>query len=254
MRRRQEKRIFSHDEIDWQGCRKMSDDAYEQARITGNMQFIMSHDILHDGDLEIEFAMDLARVYLQMTPRRGKALDVACGCGYMTACLMRAGFDAMGFDISSEAIALAKTKYPHITFFIGDGAKPGEIFNALRFDLIHIREFHPFTRVDDFDWQIQIIEKYLGMLADGGFLFINQSRRGDCGNLAIKRVRQYAVEEGMKTAGPLYFFPHKHLRIPPRFKTLNRILWLFTKAYAVARRRYPIEFFLIHRPQAAHAS
>ena len=134
----------------------MSDEAYEKALLSENMLLIESHNLLRDGDREIAFAMELSRVYFQTAPT-GRALDVACGCGYMTDCLRKSGFDAIGFDISKEAIALAQMNYRDISLFRGDGTKPEEYFREHQFDLVHIREFHPFTRVDNFDVQIRVI-------------------------------------------------------------------------------------------------
>lgn len=236
----------TQDDFDWVKHRHLSDETYENARFTGNLELTKSHNTLQDGDLEIAFAVELAQVYLQTTPR-GKALDVACGCGYMTDCLLTSGFDSIGFDISKEAIALAQENYPDISFFCGDGTKPKDYFSKPQFDLIHIREFHPFTRVDNFDFQIEIINQYLDVLNDNGLIVICQSRRGDYGNLDMERVKRYFINTGVMIAGPLYFFPHKHLGISVQSKIANKCLSLLTKMYATVRRRYPVEYFLIYK-------
>ncbi len=230
--RKQDKNADSHRDFDWVGHRRMSDKAYEKAHIMGDLSLIKSHDILQDGEQEIAFAMDIARIYLGTTPR-GRALDVACGCGYMTKCLKKAGFSSAGFDISQKGVALARENYPDISFFCGDGTNPEEFFAEPQFDLIHIREFHPFTRVDDFDFQLQIINKYLDILNSNGVLFINHSRRRDCGNLNMEKVKRHFLNTGIRTAGPLYFFPHKHLKIPPGSKFINTTLSFLTKIYAI---------------------
>jgi hypothetical protein len=169
----------------------------------------------------------------------------------MTHCLAQSGFDATGFDISEEAITLARKTYRDISFFCGDGTSPVECFeNKPPFDCIYIREFHPFTRVDDFEFQIEIINRYMDILNSKGFLFVVHSRRRDCGNLDMERVKRQFANTDVRTAGPLYFFPHKHLRIPPSCRPVNKVLSFLTKIYATVRRRYPVEFLLLHKAAA----
>ncbi len=49
------------------------------------------------------------------------ALDVGCGCGgRFLRVLLEQGFDCTGLDISQEMIALAKQRYPKISFVVGD--------------------------------------------------------------------------------------------------------------------------------------
>jgi len=50
MKNRKGDHVSSHNEFDWEGYRKMSDDAYENARIMGDMRRLASHNLLRGGD------------------------------------------------------------------------------------------------------------------------------------------------------------------------------------------------------------
>jgi|GEM_PF-2929928 len=56
-----------------------------KARETGDLKHADGHNSYKGGELEIRFALDLARAYLKVTSQ-GRVLDVGCGSGYMTKC------------------------------------------------------------------------------------------------------------------------------------------------------------------------
>ncbi len=47
-------------------------------------------------------------------------LDVGCGCGHRGNYFIRKGYSYVGMDISSAMLAIAKKKYPSLTFFNAD--------------------------------------------------------------------------------------------------------------------------------------
>jgi 2-polyprenyl-3-methyl-5-hydroxy-6-metoxy-1,4-benzoquinol methylase len=54
-------------------------------------------------------------------PKKGdRALDMACGTGYGSDMLRKAGYSVTGVDISQEAITYAKKHYPECEFFLRD--------------------------------------------------------------------------------------------------------------------------------------
>lgn len=231
----------------WQDYTKDTHEHYRHAMETGDLTASQGHHLAHGAELELKFAMDLARVYLAARPA-GTALDVACGGGYITDCLTRLGFDAIGFDILREGVEFARRRYPGIEFFQGDGTAPKKYFHIPKFDFVLMREFHPFTRVDDFDYQLGIILDYLDILRNGGLLALVHARRPDCDSLDFKKLERHFAGTPTKTAGPLYFFPHRHLRIPPRLPIVNRFLSGLARAFACVAKKYPVEFFLIRKP------
>ena len=59
-----------------------------------------------------------------------KTLDLGCGNGQFTEMMSKAGLVCVGVDISGEFIRLAKTSYPHISFFQQSGANLSSIPNG----------------------------------------------------------------------------------------------------------------------------
>jgi 2-polyprenyl-3-methyl-5-hydroxy-6-metoxy-1,4-benzoquinol methylase len=54
---------------------------------------------------------------ISFTKNRGPALDIGCGShGRMIDLLLKHGFAPEGIDVSTEMIALARQRHPHITF------------------------------------------------------------------------------------------------------------------------------------------
>lgn len=62
-------------------------------------------------------------------PGKCTVLDIACGIGYGSNILARAGHDVVGMDIDAEAIAYARKHYAHprVRFEVRDGSSPGEL-------------------------------------------------------------------------------------------------------------------------------
>lgn len=58
---------------------------------------------------------------IRFTKRRNRAIDVGCGSsGRIIELLSNYGFDVEGLDLSSEMLALARAKYPGVTFHQAD--------------------------------------------------------------------------------------------------------------------------------------
>lgn len=252
-------KIFFDEKFNWKLFRQKSDVRYKKAYLSGKIELIKHHNIIKDGELEIKFALDLARLYFKTFPK-GKALDVGCGGGYMTSCLKKIGFETVGFDISKEAIALAKKLFPNIDYFVGNGTTPKKYFNQSQFDLIYIREFHPFSRVDMFDYQRKIIEDYLDILNENGIVIISHSSNviingHKTDSLNYRKTKEYFQNSNIKTAGPFYFGISKKLRIRSKNKFVTKILSILTKIISLIIV-HPltggglIEFFLLYKSQA----
>ncbi|NCD40821.1 MAG: class I SAM-dependent methyltransferase [Bacteroidia bacterium] len=230
----------------WEKYTACTAEDYRKARATGDFSDSKGHCMLEGGELEIKCALNLAKIYLHTEPE-GKVLDVASGSGYMAHCWKKLGFEVTGIELLQEGVALARDTYPDINFCQGDGTAPKKYFEHMKFNVVFIREFHPFTRIDDFDLQIRIIEDYLDIMHDGGVLIIDQSRRRDCPNLNMEKVRKVLSGANVKATPPLYFFPHKHLKITSRNKSLNKCLSRLTDIYSMVTKKYPVQLCLIHK-------
>ena len=87
-------------------------------------------------------------------------LDVGCGPGALTNALRAAAPQAQitGIDISESAIAYAQKTYPNCRFTV---VSVDENMRLETFDVVHSREFYPFTRTAD----IEFHREYLRILA-----------------------------------------------------------------------------------------
>ncbi|MEO7993139.1 MAG: class I SAM-dependent methyltransferase [bacterium] len=90
-------------------------------------------------------------------PDGAKVLDLACGAGYGTQMLAQAGWDALGVDVSGEAVAWASHTFgatPHLAYQVADVGATGlpaatyagivafEILEHLHEPLPLLREIH----------------------------------------------------------------------------------------------------------------
>lgn len=234
----------------WKKYCLKSDKAYKEF-LKGDDSLMANHNSRKGGEQEINFVLELCRLGLGRAPG-GKVLDVACGGGYMTDCFARMGFSATGFDMSEDAIAIAKREYPECQFFVGNGADPLSILPPHEFDVVHIREFHPFTRLDDFDFQKAVISGYLQVLKPGGMLIISHARRGgnlDFKSLDFRRLGEYLREEGgCRTFGPCFFFLFKHLRVRPRNRMVLSMLSSASNFLGWMANQRWAEFYVIMNP------
>jgi SAM-dependent methyltransferase len=74
---------------------------------------IDQHRALTSGHTALQSAISLVK-------RRGKALDVGCGCGRLTPLLLKAGFDVTGVDVSTTLLDAARENHPKSHFIEAD--------------------------------------------------------------------------------------------------------------------------------------
>lgn len=229
--------------FDWKPFRAKSDAAYAGQ---GN---VADHSLTAGGTGEIHFALDIARLHFGLSPR-GRALDVACGAGYMTKCLSEAGFEASGFDISEEGVARARATYPDLSFSVGNGTAPSV---DGRFAFILIREFHPLKVIDDFDYQLGIVHRYLELLEPGGVLVIAHASPIVASYEGAPR-RYHGVDfrrlkRELGGCGPFFYFAFKHLGMRPRSRIQLAAVSELTRLARAALGVNWIRYFLIAAPR-----
>src|SRR5438128_11089024 len=96
---------------------------------------------------------------------RPSILDVGCGPGWYTANLSAFG-QVTGIDLSEEAIRMAKSRFPHITFVAGNiyqhSLPPGH------FDLVVSQEV-----IDHVEDSVSFVERVADLLKPGGHLILS---------------------------------------------------------------------------------
>jgi SAM-dependent methyltransferase len=121
-------------------------------------------------------------------------LDAGCGAGFITAALAAQfpGARVTGVDLAEDAIEWAKTNLPSCRF---EQKGVDENFRMEeKFDIIHAREFYPFTRTDDYVFVKTALLALLASLSERGRLYAICTTRSEIFHLSIvsqlDRIRQ----------------------------------------------------------------
>ena len=83
--------------------------------------------IAHDYNIDHEtddWDDDFIELFSERLPKNAIVLDLGCGPGVETHKLFDKGFTMYGFDLSSELLAIARTKTPQATFAQGNMIDP----------------------------------------------------------------------------------------------------------------------------------
>lgn|GEM_PF-1423948 len=134
-----------------------------------NRRFIETHAQVDESWAE-DYAKSL-KSYLnaQGVELSGRILDVGCAIGTITNAIQKINkkMEAVGLDISQDAIEVAKAKYPQCTFY-RQSADDLSNFPNDYFEIIHAREFYPFTRTNDRFYQLHYLNSFYQKLKRGG--------------------------------------------------------------------------------------
>jgi 2-polyprenyl-3-methyl-5-hydroxy-6-metoxy-1,4-benzoquinol methylase len=105
----------------------------------------------------------------RLTLERPRILDIGCGTGWFTGRLARLG-PAVGIDLSTTAIAMARTQFPGITFIAGNVFETE--LPAGHFDLVVSQEV--IAHVKD---QAGLLDRIADTLRPGGYLVITTANK-----------------------------------------------------------------------------
>ena len=137
----------------WDKFTAQSDKRYKIARESNNISKLESHNIVDGVEKEIAFISAISKGFFGLD-LAGKALDVCCGVGFMSQGLYKSRFEVTGFDLNTDAIELGANLFPACHFLHADATSPPMSVTGSQYNLILIREAHPFSRVDDFNYQV----------------------------------------------------------------------------------------------------
>ena len=101
---------------------------------------------------------------------KGHCLDLACGTGYGTEMLRKSGYQALGIDISKEAIDYAEKHFPECTFRQEDIllCTPSQTYDLVTiFEAVEHLPFLP---------AVELIKKCVSLLSDRGYFALSTPR------------------------------------------------------------------------------
>jgi len=99
-----------------------------------------------------------------------RILEVGCGLGYLTYALRQSGYEAIGIDLSQDAVEKAKAAYGD--FYIAEPIEEYALRSEARFDAVILVEV-----IEHLEFPMTVIEKALDLLAPGGSLIVTTPNR-----------------------------------------------------------------------------
>lgn len=135
----------------------------------------LSVRIENDPEEMVQQQLARLRFMLERLPLNGSSiLEFGCGSGLNAAYLLEHASISryVGFDFSSDAVALARTQYPTIEFLQGDGCDRDLNINAGHWDLVFSTEV--LEHVPDTDAFVANMNRHL---RPGGVLFLSTPNR-----------------------------------------------------------------------------
>ena len=142
------------------------------ALLTGkNSEWVKSHAVSDERYLS-SYARQLEQVLAKETGAPIRLLDVGCGPGLLTWTLSRKLPEcrARGIDISESAIQYGRRQYPNCRFDVVSVDAAMEL--GEKFDVVHAREFYPFTRTGDLEFHRTYVEALARHVAPSGALVL----------------------------------------------------------------------------------
>ena len=124
---------------------------YNRSAESGDFSIIES-DAMTDDEYAGTYAANLqAHLRRARVPTSGRIVDVGCAFGHITNAIhlvFGTSVEAYGIDLSHTSTAAAQKRYPDCRFTAGSADELCG-FADHSIDLIHAREFYPFTRTND---------------------------------------------------------------------------------------------------------
>jgi SAM-dependent methyltransferase len=99
-----------------------------------------------------------------------RVLEVGCGLGYLTYALRRAGYDALGIDVSPEAVASATRVFGH--FYRAESIESYASKCSDTFDAIVMVEV-----IEHLEDPVKVLQSAMRLLAPGGSVIVSTPNR-----------------------------------------------------------------------------
>lgn len=215
-----------------------------------NQDFIKPHAVSMDSTALL-YAKQLS-ILLETFSKKitGNIIDVGCAIGTIThgISLLNKNGNTYGLDISQDAIEVAKNKYPSCTFFC-QSADNLDNFNNEYFDVIHAKEFYPFTRTNEIEYILKYLKLFHKKIKPKGYVLLEMvNLEKGFGNI-YKQILPELGEIGYSTLKRKGMIPHKIFKIlGVKLTSINVLypLWLFaSKLVLYILRRGSISYVYI---------
>ena len=179
----------------------------------------------------------------------GNVIDIGCAIGTISngINILNKNGKTYGLDISKDAIEVAKKKYPNC-IFLNQSADNLDNFDNGYFDVIHSREFYPFTRTNDIQYPLKYLKLFHSKLKQHGFLVLQM--------VALNKGFCNTYQKLSKDLSDIGYVPiRRYTMIPQKFVTLfgklsyNKlfypILQLICKMLFVFNKRWQFSYLYI---------
>lgn len=138
-----------------------------------NYDYIKLHAI-SDDQKSFEYVKHISYFLVKRNVTlEGNIIDLGCAVGTITNAIGKLNKDGTtcGLDISEAGIEVARRRYPDCNFYC-QSADNLDNFDNECFDVIHAREFYPFTRTNDVHYHLEYLKKFHSKLKPHGFVLL----------------------------------------------------------------------------------
>tara|TARA_Y100000590_G_scaffold210863_1_gene238897 strand:+ start:369 stop:1169 length:801 start_codon:yes stop_codon:yes gene_type:complete len=147
--------------------------AYYAYRKGVNFDYIKSH-AFSDDQKAIIYVKHITYILQKYDLKiEGNVIDIGCAIGAISngINILNKNGKTYGLDISEDGIEVAKKKYPNCIFF-NQSADNLDNFDNEYFDVIHAKEFYPFTRTNDIQYHLKYLKLFYSKLKQHGFVVL----------------------------------------------------------------------------------
>lgn len=179
-----------------------------------NLDHIKKHAI-SDDKVAFEYIENLGYFLSTLNMNmEGKVLDAGCAIGTITNAINNVNMKGktFGIDISEDAIFVAREKYDKCIFYNGSADDLKE-FQDGHFDVIHAKEFYPFTRTMNHEYCLRYFKAFYKKLKKGGFVILQMTDSGNGLENIFEELQKKLTEAGYEKV-------FKKIMIPVRMSNI----------------------------------
>jgi len=179
-----------------------------------NLDFIKSH-VVTDDQRANKYVKHMTYLLQKHDLKiEGNVIDIGCAIGTISneINILNKNGKTYGLDISEDAIKVAKKKYPNC-IFSNQSADNLDNFDNEYFDVIHAKEFYPFTRTNDIQYPLKYLKLFHSKLKQHGFVVLQM--------VALNKGFCNTYQKLSKDLNDIGYVPiRRYTMIPQKFVTL----------------------------------